>query len=378
MWFSKRFLLLALCLLGMGYISGCAEKDPLRIGVALELTGREADLGVQTRNGISLAVDAVNQTGGINEQLIELEVKDDQGNPETAQQVDRELIDKGVAAILGHVTSQQSLAGLTVTRPAGVVLFSATATSTELTGKNDLFFRVIGDNAHDSCALAGYILKDFGIQKVAVVYDEDNASYSRTFVDSFESAFTQQGGVITTIVDFSNTEQPDFTPILKQVQASNPQGLVLVASAANTAFLVQKARLLEWDIPIFSSTWAFSETFLQNGGLAIEGVEMVTPYDVSNYSPAMEQFRQKYKDAFGTEPNFGAAQGYEAAMVLVEAIKRSGGDMNNLPDALRSIQGFDGLSGTISIDPYGDVIRSLYLTRVVNGQWVTVKSLTVP
>lgn len=373
-----RMILLAICLLGMGVTgAGCGQQHPIRIGAALELTGKEADLGVQTRNGIKLALDAADRSGGINGQPIELIVKDDQGIPEVAQQVDRELIEAGVIAIIGHVTSQQSLAGLAVTQPAGVVLLSATSTSVELTGKDDLFFRIVGDNERDTRALAKHI-QGQGIRKIAVIYDEDNASYSRTYVETFAASFTEQGGSITAILDFSSASQPDFIPILEQARASEPEGLLLVASAVNTAFLVQKTRLMAWDVQIFSSDWAYSEAFLQNGGQAIEGVKMVVSFDINNPAPAMEQFRQEYRELFGNEANFGAAQGYEAAAILIEALRRCNGDVKGLPDALRNIQNFEGLSGSISIDPYGDVTRPLHLVQAKDGKWATVEKLAEP
>ncbi|NPV76403.1 MAG: ABC transporter substrate-binding protein [Anaerolineae bacterium] len=373
--FPARIILLAISILGIGITSGCRQQQPIRIGAALELSGKEGDLGVQIRNGAKLALDAANRSGGINRQLIEMIVKDDQGIPEVAQQVDRELIEAGVIAIIGHVTSQQSLAGLSVTQPAGVVLLSATSTSVELTGKDDLFFRIVGDNERDTRALAKHI-QEQGIHNMAVIYDEDNASYSRTYVETFASSFAELGGNITTILDFSSASQPDFNPILEQARASEPEGLLLVASAVNTAFLAQKARLMEWGVQIFSSDWAYSEAFLQNGGHAIEGVQMISSFDINNPAPTMEQFRQEYKATFGTEPNFGAAQGYEAAAILIEALRRCNGDFQGLPDALRSIQNFEGLAGSISINPYGDVTRPLYLMQVKDGKWTTVRKLT--
>lgn len=376
--FLARSLLLAICIIGLGIsCTGCRQQTPIRIGAALELSGKEADLGVQIRNGVKLALDAANRSGGINGQPIELIVKDDQGIQKVAQQVDRELIKAGVVAIIGHVTSQQSLAGLSVTQPADVVLLSTTSTSAELTGKDDLFFRIVGNNERDTRALAKQI-QEQGIRKIAVIYDENNASYSRTYVETFASSFTELGGNITAILDFSNINQPDFISILEQARASEPEGLLLVASAVNTAFLTQKARVLGWGIQIFSSDWAYSEAFLQNGGQAIEGVEMATSFDINSSTPAMKKFRQEYTESFGNEPNFGAAQGYEAATILVEALKRCNNDYKGLPDALRSIQNFPGLAGNISIDPYGDVTRPLYLLQVKGGKWVTVKLLTGP
>ncbi|MCC6146942.1 MAG: ABC transporter substrate-binding protein [Anaerolineaceae bacterium] len=360
------------------FTTGCqVEKETIFIGVALELSGRQADLGVQIRNGVRLAVDSVNREGGIQGRPIAMIVRDDQGKPDIAQQVDRELIGAGVAAIIGHVTSQQSLAGLAVTQPAGVVLISATATSTELTGKEDLFFRIVSDNERYTRALAERMVER-GIFSAAIIYDEDNASYSRTYAETFEVFYKELGGQVLEVVDFSGAGQPDFTMLVERVFASNPQGLLLITSAINAAFLVQKARLMNWEAPVFAGDWAYSEVFLQNGGQAIEGVEIITSFNGDTPIPALERFRKEYQDTFGTEPNFGAVQGYETAQVLIEALRRADGDPKGLPGTLSGIRDFEGLSGEISIDSYGDGIRPLYLVQVQGGKWVTHKVILEP
>ncbi|MDP3451190.1 MAG: ABC transporter substrate-binding protein, partial [Anaerolineaceae bacterium] len=80
------------------------EKPPIRIGLAAQLTGKQADLGIQLRNGVQLAVDEINASGGINGRNLELSVEDDLGTPQGAKDAQNKLIDKGVVAIIGHFT----------------------------------------------------------------------------------------------------------------------------------------------------------------------------------------------------------------------------------------------------------------------------------
>lgn len=110
-------------------LSGCAYRSPIRVGFAGELTGRQADLGVHGRNGAQLAVEAINAAGGVAGRPIELLVRDDRGTSEGAQAADRELISEGVVAIIGHMTSAQTVAGRLVTELAKMVLFSPAAST---------------------------------------------------------------------------------------------------------------------------------------------------------------------------------------------------------------------------------------------------------
>ncbi|CAG0964133.1 partial Leucine-, isoleucine-, valine-, threonine-, and alanine-binding protein, partial [Anaerolineae bacterium] len=124
------------------FLVSCAGNVPIRVGFVAQLTGVQAELGVQERNGVQLAVEEINAAGGIAGRPIELIVQDDLGTPEGAQAADRELIGAGVVAIVGHATSAQTISGLAVTNPARIVMLSPTATTPELSGLDDYFFRI--------------------------------------------------------------------------------------------------------------------------------------------------------------------------------------------------------------------------------------------
>ena len=119
---------------------GCSGKKAIRIGFVAQLTGVQAELGVQERNGVQLAMEKINAKGGIGGRPVELVVRDDLGTPEGARAADRDLIEAGVVAIIGHATSGQTMVGLSVTNPARVVMLSPTATTPELSGLDDFFF----------------------------------------------------------------------------------------------------------------------------------------------------------------------------------------------------------------------------------------------
>lgn len=124
------------------FLVNCTGKEPVRMGFVAQLTGIQAELGVQERNGVQMVVEEINAAGGVAGRPIELIVQDDLGTPEGAQAADHELIKAGVVAIIGHATSGQTVAGLAVTNPAHVVMLSPTASTPELSGQDDYFFRI--------------------------------------------------------------------------------------------------------------------------------------------------------------------------------------------------------------------------------------------
>jgi branched-chain amino acid transport system substrate-binding protein len=367
-WLVWLFLLVA----GLA-LSGCQGQAAIRVGFVGELTGLQSDLGVHERNGVQLAVDEVNTRGGVAGRDIELIVRDDQGTPQGAQAADRELVDAGVVAIIGHATSGQTVAGLPVTTEAGVVLLSPSATTPDLSGLDDLFFRVIPTHLDQAQILARHARENRGIARVAIIFDTDNAAYSQSYQATFAETFRELGGQVTDVVNYSSAAKLDFEPLVLQLQAGQPEGLLIVASALDTALIAQQTRLLGWEPTLFASAWAQTDVLIQNGGQAVEGLETVIVFDVQSQAPAYRDFRARYQARFGYPPTFAAGEAYEAMMVLAAALEKTGGRAEGLPQALSEIRNFQGLIGELSLDEYGDASRTHFLIAVREGQFVTLK-----
>jgi branched-chain amino acid transport system substrate-binding protein len=148
---------------------------------------------------VQLAVDEINASGGINGRNLELSVEDDLGTPQGAKDAQNKLIDKGVVAIIGHFTSAQTLAGYEVAHERGVLLFSATASTSLMTGIEDLFYRTVSSTDALGSGLASYIIEDRKINTIAIIYDEDNNSYSEPLVNSFTDTYRKSGGMIVNV-----------------------------------------------------------------------------------------------------------------------------------------------------------------------------------
>lgn len=353
-------------------LSGCAGREPIQVGFAGELTGKHADLGVQGRNGAQLAVETINAAGGVASRSVELVVRDDLGTPEGAQAADRALIDAGVVAIIGHMTSAQTMSALPVTEEAGLVLFSPTASTSDLSGLDDHFFRTAPVNSAEAHALARHVHRQRGLTRMAVIYDADNATYSQTYWAAFVEVYRALGGQVTGEASFSSAEEPDFGLLVAELQAGDPDGLLIVASAFDTALIAQQTRISGWQISLFATGWAQTETLLQNGGRAVEGLEIAVTYNSNSQAPAFLDFQARYQARFGHAPTFAAAYAYEAMLMLAAALERTRGRAEGLRQALLGPRDFEGLVGDISLDEYGDVVRSNFMFRIQDGQFVTL------
>ncbi len=353
--------------------AGCAPSPPILIGFAGELTGKNSYLAVSARNGAELAVDAVNEAGGINGRTLRLVVKDDEGIPERARQVDAELVAQGVAAILGHPTSGQTAAVLEQINRERVVLLSPTASSSDFSNQADYFFRVVPDTKLQGELLGRYIYQS-GIRTLVGVYELDNRSYTRVILRAAQENFVQMGGQVRWIYPYT-TGQSDLKEIAETLHRADADGVLLVSPAIDAALLAQYLRLAGSRARFFAASWAQTGEVIANGGQAVEGMELSAVYNAESDYAGFVEFIDRYQQRYREKPDFGAAYGYEAVLVLAEALHRTGGRAEGLPEALRTIQAFPGIQGEITITETGDCLRSIYLVRIQDGRFKTIATI---
>ena len=375
-WLRLSLVVLLIGTLGF-LLKGFMIKKPILIGFAAQLTGIQAECGVQERNGVQMAVETINATGGIAGRKIELIIRDDLGIPEKAQAADRELIKAGVLAIIGHATSAQTQAGLEVTNPAKVVLMGPTISTPELSGLDDYFFRVYPPFKDSAQAFAQYIYRRSGITQLAIIYDSDNAAYAKTYSTIVASEFQSLGGTITSELSFSSAAQSDFSPLLLKLRASKAEGLLIIASDIDTALIAQRTRLMDWQTPLFTSCWAQTDTLINNGGQAAEGIKFEQAYALTSQSPTFLEFQAHYQTRFGQAPSFGAAHAYDSFLVLAAALEKTEGKPEGLRQALLETHDFKGLMNTFSFNRFGDVERPIYLSTIRDGKFITLEKLTL-
>lgn len=369
------FVLLLLGTWGF-YLAGYIKKEPVRLGLVATLSGTHAELGVQIRNGAQLAVEKINETDGIAVRPVELVTCDDLGTPEGALAADEKLINAGVAGIIGHSTSAQTLTGLTLTGPARIIMLGPTISSPIFTGKSEYFFRVHPSFLDGTQGFAQHIYQNRQLQKIAIIYDTNNAAYTETYRTAFTDKYQQLGGTVAGVAAFSSTVKPDFNPLLATLREKNADALLIIAADIDTAMIAQRARLMDWKLPLFAAAWAQTETLIYHGGQAVEGMEIEQAYTLTSQDPDYLDFKQRYQDRFGRLPSFGAAYGYEATMVLAAALQKTGGKTKGLRQALLENRDFKGLTNNFSFNQDGDVVRPIYLNVIRNGKFTYLDTLT--
>lgn len=361
-------LCLTLVLLALA-LSGCSRPEPIRIGFLGGLSGSVADLGEAGRNGALLAVEDANRAGGIDGRPLDLLVRDDAQNAESARAATQSLLDARVEVIVGPMTSAMATEVLPLAQQAGVVLLSPSATTTELSGKDDQFLRISSSTDEYAGAQAHQLATQLGIRRMSVLYDMRNRAYSESWLHSFTGAFERLGGKVPTQLAYESRQNFDADMLARELLRSQPECILLIASAVDVAKLAHAIRRLDPRVRLTTSVWGATEELVKLGGSAVEGMSAPQFFDRKSQSPAYLKFRRTYEERFQRPPGFAAVAAYDAASIAVDALRRRD-DKQPLKQALLSLGPFKGLQHPIQFDANGDTRRPVTIAVIVSGQFV--------
>jgi branched-chain amino acid transport system substrate-binding protein len=366
----------AAALLGAGVAdarqTGAAGGEPILVGHFASMTGKEATFGQSTDRGIRLAIQDINAAGGLNGRPLQLITYDNKGeSKEAGLAVTRLITEDKVVAVLGEVASSLSLAGGAVAQQYGVPMISPSSTNPRVTAGRDMVFRVCFTDDQQGYALARFVRENLKFTRAAVLFDQTQA-YSKGLKDDFIKPFKAMGGEIVAEQAYSGGDQ-DYSAQLSTIRAAKPEIIFIpgyYTEGGNIAIQARKLGIGK-EIPLLGGDGWDSEQLGKIGGDAIEGSYY------SNHSapdqPEMASFVEKYKAAYdGQMPDALGGLGYDAAMVLFDAMKRaqaeSGGlKGKDLAKAIAATKDFKGVTGTISMDKNRNARKPIVIVQMRNG-----------
>lgn len=365
----RHLIYLGILLLLLG---GCSKKEPVRLGFVAGISGRVADLGVGGRNGVMLAVEQRNAEGGIKGRRIELLTRDDGQDPQMALKAVRELMGEKVEIIIGPMTSSMAMAMLPAVAGSGTVLLSPTATTTDLTGKDDNFLRVIDDTRGYAIKSAGYHYTKLGRRTVAVIYDEGNLSYTESWLKGYAGEFRRLGGKVLLTRPFRSGAGDSFSDLARELLAPGPDLVLTIANSVDAAMICQQVRKLKPSQSLSAAEWASTERFIELAGKSADGVVLAQFISHSDNSERFKAFESAYRKRFNQPPGFAGLAGYDAGLVAIEAYaqRKPGSSMKK---AILDVGTFQGGQQPIRIDSFGDAKRASFITEVRDGSYRTME-----
>ena len=374
---NKKYMLLILsAVLVLSTLAGCGgndatSSDVIKIGVFEPLTGANAAGGEMTVEGIKLANEKVGEVLGKEVQLVILDNKSEKVDAANAAS---SLIDKEkVVAIIGSYGSSLSMAAGDIVKTGKVPAVGCSPTNPLVTLDNDFYFRVCFIDPFQGTVMANYAFNELRAKKAAIIQDvqqDYSIGLSKYFVDAFIKLTGDADSIVGTIS--YNTGDQDFSAQLTNINSLNPDVIFAPGNDGESALLIKQARDLGITTPILGGdTWE-SPVFLDVGGSAVEGVVYSTHFtSESPVTVASEEFLKEYKDKYNKEANAFAALGYDAYMVIIDAIEKAGSeDPVAIRDKIAATKDFVGATGVITLDENGDAVKSAIINQVKDGRFI--------
>ncbi len=381
---AKSLGLAAVLLTGLVACNKKADVQEIVIGEYGSMTGATATFGISSGRGIQMAVDMLNQGGGVLGKQIRLVVEDDQGKPEEAQTAVTKLINKDrVVAVLGEVASSNSLAGGPVCQASRIPMVSPGSTNPKVTTIGDYIFRVCYIDPFQGQVMAKFAANTLKLKNVAILRDI-KSDYSVGLANFFTTGFTAFGGTIAADESYSQGDK-DFTAQLTSLKAKNPDGIFVPGYYTEVGLIARQARKLGITVTLMGGDGWDSSKLWEIGGDALNGCYYSNHYSIDDPSPPLQKFVSDYKARYAhtgdSIPDAMAALGYDAMLVLADAMKRAN---SSRPDSVRAAlaktSGFIGVTGTTTLDENRNAVKPAVVLEVqvdANGNGRNVFKETV-
>ena len=360
----------------LGALTGCGgdkkeakKADTVKVGVFLPLTGDNAAGGELELRGVKLAHKLHPEVLG---KKVELVVADNKSDKAESASVAARLIEKDkVVTLIGTYGSSLAMAAGNIVKEAKVPAIGTSCTNPQVTANNDYYFRACFIDPFQGTVMANYAYKN-GARKVAIVQEVSN-DYSVGLAKFFKEAFIKLTNDPDAIIDIANyqTGDKDFTAILTNLKAKNPDAVFAPGNFTESALLIKQAHQLGINVPFMGGdTWETQE-FIDVGGKEVEGAVMSTAFDREKASTQEAQkFLKAYTDEYKAEPSALSAMAYDAYLIAIDAMKRANSvEPQKIRDAIATTKDLEAVTGKTTLDKNGDAEKAAVIKVVKEGKF---------
>ncbi|EKD24227.1 MAG: hypothetical protein ACD_81C00076G0005 [uncultured bacterium] len=372
----KIALILGICtaVIGSGYFFTKSTKGgTIDVGAIVPFTGSSAVVGELIKNGLEIAAEEINSKGGVNGKVIKLMFEDNQTKTEVGLSAFMKLKDINKVKYVITSVSGVALAISPVANENKIVQMDVVAATPKYSTPDDFTFRT-GVSSYFFAREMAKLMIDRNIKDAGILFV--NTEYGQGFKDVFQNEYTERGGVIS-VAEGYGQEDKDFRTQLTKIKSRNPEALLLVSLQKEASTILKQMGELKMDTPIYSDVYAMEQE--SNLKLA-ENLKIYYFKPTVDYisSDAATTFENAYKNKYGKEPDFIAAQAYDGINLLVAAIQKCNDYKNTVcvKDALYALRDVKGvISEHMDFDVNGDIMnRPLELRTIIGGKFVGIKT----
>jgi branched-chain amino acid transport system substrate-binding protein len=349
--------------------AGAAQADMV-IATAGPMTGQYAAFGEQMKRGAEMAVEDLNEAGGVLGEQLVLEVGDDACDPKQAVAVANQMVNAGVTFVAGHFCSGSSIPASAVYNEEGILQISPASTNPQLTEQGlDNVFRVCGRDDQQGTYAANYVVDNNVGSKIAVLHDK--TPYGKGLADEFKKQLNARG-VQETMYEAITAGDRDFTALITKMKEAGVDLIYLGGYHTEAGLIARQAKEQGIDATMMSGDALVTDEYWSITGDTGQGTLMTfspDPRKNEAAAPVVEKFQ-----AAGYDPEGYTLYTYAAVQVWAQAVEKAGStDLDAVIEQLHGNQ-FETVLGTISFDDKGDVEGSSYVMyQWENGEYVQIE-----
>jgi ABC-type branched-subunit amino acid transport system substrate-binding protein len=350
------------------------EIDTVKLGVIAPITrSYETYIGQSVLQGMQMAVDEANASGGYKGKKFETILKNDTGLwGATANEVISLSYEDKVWAIIGTVDGANTHIAIRVALRTEVPIMNvADLDPTLVETKIPWIVRVIPDDRQMTYTIAYYVYKQLGLNSVAIL--RANNRYGRFGVAQFRKSSVKLGKPAPIEINYEpNFENvnPNLDVQMSRLEEVKPDAVVLWADAAAAGALVKKIRERGMKFLVFACERVVHPDFLKAAGPAAEGVVATYPMNLESRDLKYLEFAERYEERFHAKPDCYAVHSYDGTIMTIEAIRKAGLNRYRIMDVLSTTRHWDGVSGPIDLDEALSNRRPVTVATVKDGRFV--------
>lgn len=355
-------------------ITSTPGDNVVKIGLISPLTGDVKTFGASVRKGFELALSERNYKVG-NYQVLPV-IADDRNDPVEAVNAANELITQDkVCAVVGSITSKVSIPISSLANDNQVVMITPTATNPRVTVENnqrkEYIFRACFIDPFQGTAAARFAYNNLNARTAAVLYDIGN-DYTIGLANSFKSTFTQAGGKILVDGSYSMVDV-DFSTVLSYIAQKQPDILYLPDYYQKVSIIGLQARSIGVT-SVFLGGDGWDSTDLDYD--AMDGGYFTGHYSPDDSRPEVQDWINRYRAKYGSQPDVFAALGYDSTIILLKAIETAGSsDPARIKEALQNLKDFPAVTGNTSFGQDGNPIKPAVIFHVKDGKQLYITSI---
>lgn len=356
--------------------SDAAGSDTFKIGATGPITGGAAIYGNAVKNGIQIAVDEINEAGGIGGYQIDYNFQDDEHDAEKAVNAYNNLKDWGMQVLIGTTTSAPCIAVVEKTHADNMFQITPSGTAVECV-QYDNAYRMCFSDPTQGTESAKYIGENGMAQKVAVIYDSSDV-YSTGIYEAFAAEAANQPFEIVSVEAFTADAKTDFSV---QVQKSKDAGADLLFMPfyyTEASLVLAECNKQGYEPTFFGCDGMDGILGVENFDTALaEGLTFLAPFVAKSEDEQVQSFVSKYEAAYGETPNQFAADAYDCVYVVKAAIEAAGAtpdmSVSDLCDAMKEAMtsvSYSGITGKdITWGEDGEPNKAPLVVKVVDGEY---------